>query len=262
MIKKNIIIAITTFDLDALRISLPSLNRCGRGITLVIHNDNPECSLTPRIVRQVGWHGRVHIINSDKNVGELESRIKVVEFVRENKIRADWMIFVNDDDVLLDAEIPNVSDNIFAVLYNATTISERITDLFKIVPSWTNGTMRGKTGPHFDISGTMVRTNVMIEYCDFLRQNIHKIYEFTNTVKYYPPFGAMMWAGLNAFMHVRHADMSPIYMDKTNYVSVKLGRATSKYGRRVVYGAVARGAIHRFADIIENNATQNMVARA
>ena len=261
MIKKNIIIAITTFDLDALRISLPPLNRCGRGITLVIHNDNPECSLTPRIVRQIGWHGRVHIINSDKNIGELESRIKIAEFICENRIRADWIIFVNDDDVLLDTDVPNVPDDVFAILYNATTISDRITDLFKIAPSWTNGTMYGKTGPHFDIAGTMVRTNVMIEYCNFLRSNLDKIYEFTNSVKYYPPFGAMMWAGLNAFMHIYHRDMSPIYMDKTNYVSVRLGRATTKYGRRVVYGAVARGAVRKFADVVENIATQNMVAR-
>ena len=252
MMRRNIIVAITTFDADALRISLPPLNRFGRRITLVVHNDNPDFVLTTRMIHQIGWRGRTYIINADKNYGELESRIRIAEFIRDEKVLGDWIVFLDDDDVLLDAYAPDVPDDIFAVLYNATTVSDKITDLFKISPSWSNGTKYGKTGPHFDILGTMVRTGTMLEYCDFLRQNLNAIYEFTDSVKYYPPFGAMMWAGLNAFMHVRHKDMSQIYTDKTNYVSIKLGRSTTKYGRRTVYGAVARGAIRKFADIIQN----------
>lgn len=260
MSRKNIIVAITTFDADALRISLPPLERFGHSVTLVIHNDNPEFNLTPRMVRQIGWRGRTYIINADKNYGELESRIWITEFIRANSISGDWIVFVADDDVLLDACLPNVPDDVFAVLYNATTISDKITDLFKISSSWTDGTVYGKTGPHFDILGTVVRTNIMMEYCDFLRAHLDAIYEFTNSVKYYPPFSAMMWAGLNVYMRICHSNMSPIYTDKTNYVSIKLGRGAMKYGRRAVYGAVARGAVRKFADIIQNLLVQNMVA--
>lgn len=255
----SIIVAVTTFDSDALRISLAPIARLGRKIILIVHNDNPEVALTSRMVRHMGWRGRVHIINSDKNVGELESRIRIVEYVRENNIRGDWITFVNDDDVLLDSDAPNIPDNVFAILYNATTISEKITDIFKISPSWTNGTKYGKTGPHFSILGTMVRRNIMLEYCDFLRTNLEMIYEFINSVKYYPPFDAMMWSGLNAFVHIRHPDMSPIYMDRTNYISIKMGRATTKYGRRLARGAVLRGAVHKFADIVENLASRDVV---
>jgi len=262
MTKRNIIVAITTFDIDALRISLPPLRRFGRNITLVIHNDNPNVDLTSRAVRQMGWRDRAHIINSGTNIGELESRIRVVEFIRDNNIAGDWIVFVNDDDVLLGVDVPDISIDTFAVLYNATTLSARFIDLFKISPSWAYGTEYGKTGPHFDISGTIVRRDIMIEYCDLLRQHIDTIYEFTNSVKYYPPFGEMMWAGLNAFMRVRHSDMSPIYMDKTNYVAIKFGRNTVKYGRRPARGAVARAAIRKFTDITEYFATQNMVACA
>jgi hypothetical protein len=252
MTRKNIIVAITTFDPDALRISLPPLNRFGHNLTLIVHNDNPGITLTPRMVRQIGWRGRIHIINADRNYGEMESRIRIAEFVREKNISGEWMVFVADDDVLLDVSSPSVPDDIFAVLYNATTVSDKITELFKIAPSWADGTKYGKTGPHFDILGTMVRTNIMIEYCNFLRRNLDRIYEFTNSVKYYPPFGAMMSGGLNAYMHACHKNMSPIYMNKTNYISIKLGRAITKYGRRTVYGAVARGAVRKFADIVQN----------
>jgi hypothetical protein len=55
-------------------------------------------------------------------------------------------------------------------------------------------------------------------------------------------------------------------MNQTNYVSIKLGRATQKYGVRVVPATSARtfnnNVIKKFTEMFERAAVQNMVADA
>ena len=57
-----------------------------------------------------------------------------------------------------------------------------------------------------------------------------------------------------------------IYMNQTNYVSIKLGRATQKYGVRVVPTTSTRtfnnNVIKKFTEMFERAAVQNMVADA
>ena len=49
----SIIVAVTTFDSDALRISLAPIARLGRKIILIVHNDNPEVALTSRMASAI-----------------------------------------------------------------------------------------------------------------------------------------------------------------------------------------------------------------
>ena len=260
----RIVVAITTFDLDALRVSLPPLRRFARKCTLVIHNDNPEIELGRRYVRKMHPRGELHIINSNQNFGEWESRVRLIEYIRDKKIPADWIVFADDDDVLIDVCAPDVDKNIFAIVQNATTLSASLTDVFKISPKWTRGAPIGKTGPHFDITGTMIRSNIMFEFIEFVRISMPSVNKILSNTHYRVPVSALLWAGLNAFVRVRHPEMSPIYMNQTNYVAIKIGNATTKYGRTVPNNSAAHRAaentIKQFTELVELTATQNMVA--
>jgi len=230
--KPTVIIAITTYNIDALRISVPSIRRCARGATLIIHNDNPNIELTRKFVKRLGWHGKVHIIQSKINTGEFESRIAILEYIIEKKIISDWIVFVDDDDALIDATVPPVSESTFAIIQNATTISENITDIFKITPQWVNGSDCGTTGAHFDITGTLIKYDTAKKFVTFMRSMLPAILQMSRHFKYRVPAGAIMWIGLKTLMQITEPKMSVIYMNKTNYVSIKIGRPTQKYGLR------------------------------
>ena len=255
--KSNIVVAITTSDFDALRISVPPLRALRRRFTLVIHNDNPNQKLTPHMVRKLGWRGRMHIINSEKNLGELESKLNLVEFIRDKKIPCDWIMIANDTDVVIDVEIPNVDNNTFAIVHNAVTIFESVADIFKISPKWVNGAPIGKTGPHFDIVGTMIRADILFEFSEFIRQMLPDIYKMLSQTKSHVPASTLLWAGLNTFMHGRHPEMSPIYMNTTNYVAIKIGQMGPV---NVVVTKAVSAITKKFAKIIEIGTSQNMVA--
>ncbi|MBO4700357.1 MAG: hypothetical protein J5620_01260 [Alphaproteobacteria bacterium] len=262
--KPHLVVAITTMDLDALRVSLPPLRRLRQKFTLVIHNDNPVMQLGRGMVRRMYPRGKLHIINTDQNLGELESRIKTIEYIRDNKIPCDWIIFADDDDVLIDVGIPSVGENIFAIVQDATTIYESLTDIFKISNKWTLGAPVGKTGPHFDITGTMIRAKILFEFAEFMRGIIPDADKLLANTKYRVPISTLLWAGLNAFARVRHPDMSAIYMNRTNYVAIKMGRATTKYGRTIPNNTTAHKAISetikKFTGLIDTVAAQNIVA--
>ncbi len=261
--KPHLIVAITTMDLDALRLSLPPLGRLRQKFTLVIHNDNPAMCLGRGTVRKMYPRGKLHIINTEQNVGELESRIKTIEYIRDKNIPCDWIIFVDDDDVLIDVGIPSVGENIFAIVQDATTLYESLTDIFKISNKWTLGAPVGKTGPHFDITGTTIRAKILFEFAEFMRRIMPDTGKLLANTKYRVPVSTLLWAGLNAFVRNRHPDMSPIYMNRTNYVAIKMGRATTKYGHIIPTNATAHKAISetikKFTDLIDA-AAQNMVA--
>ena len=262
--KSDLAIAITTYDIDALRLSVPAVRRCARDATLVIHNDNPDIELSRDFFRKLGWRGTLHIINEKNNLGEFESRIATLEYIDNEKISCNWILFVDDDDALIDATVPDVSELTFAVVQNATTISDNITDIFKITPKWATGSEYGKTGAHFDITGTLIRRDVAIEFAHFMRVNLPEVSEIAHGFKYRVPAGAIMWTGLKTFMRAAHPEMSAIYMNQTNYVSIKLGQAVQKYGLRVVPSTSARtfnsNVIKKITELFERAARNGFTA--
>lgn len=241
--KTDLIVVLTVFDADALRLSVPPLQKLGRSFTLIVYNDNPNQVIERRTIRHFGWHGPLHIINSDKNYGEFESRINAIKSVRELNVSGNWIIFLDQDDVLLDACVPDVTENIFAIVQNATIISDNITDMFKINSSWTDGGEYGKNGPHFEITGTILRRTIVQEFADFITDILPKLYRDLRHTRYRVPIANLLWGALKSFVQIRHPEMSPIYMNRTNYVAIKLGNAPVKYGRRTPNGANANAAI-------------------
>lgn len=262
--KPRIVVAIKTNDLDALRISVPPLRRFARKFILIIFNANSENKLTRRMMRKIFPRGKVYVINSEHDVGELESMIKITEFMQDNDILCDWIMFLNDCDILIDFWAPNVGNNVFAVVQNATTISESVTDIFKISPNWTRGAPIGKTEPGFAINGTMIRGNIMFEFMELMRDMIPQTLKILAKTRYYVPISTMLWVGINAFMRIRHPNMSPIYMNRTNCVIVNLGHTTIINGQMIPNTAAAHkmvnSVINQFAEMAENAAKQNMVA--
>ena len=255
--KSNIVVAITTFDLDALRVSVPALRAFRRRISLVIQNDHPNQKLTRHMVRKLGYRGRICIINSEKNLGELESKLNLVKFIYDKKIPCDWIMIANDTDAVIDVGVPSVDKNTFAIVHNAVTIYESVADIFKISSRWVNGAPIGKTGPHFDITGTMIRANILFEFSEFIYQMLPDIYKMLSQTKSHVPISTLLWAGLNTFMRVRHPEMSPIYMNSTNYVAVKIGQMGPV---NVVVNRAVSAITKKFAKMTELNASQNMVA--
>ena len=93
-----------------------------------------------------------------------------------------------------------------------------------------------------------------------MRVNLPEIAKIAHGFKYRVPAGAVMWAGLKTFMRVRHPEMSAIYMNQTNYISIKLGHAAQKYGMRAVPATSARtfnnNVIKKFTEMFERATAQ------
>ena len=262
--KTRIFVGLTTFDLAALNVSVPWLGKLGRKFTLVIHNDNPKEKLSRRTIRKLGWHGPLHIINSPETVGEWESRLNILEFIAQKNFDPQWITFLDDGDILLDADIPNVSDDKFAVIQNATVLRNNFADFFRINRDWVKGTDYGTTGAHFDLRGTWVRANVLVEYGRFVRELLPQIYKITKDAKYRLPVGDILWLGLNIFVREKYPFMSAIYMNKTNYIVIHFGRYLSKYKQRIVpetaKKALLKKVFEQFTRLFQFNINQNIVA--
>ena len=256
MFNKNprFVVAINNSCLDALRVSVPPLRRFRGKFDLVVYNNDVDVKTLSRMVRNLGWHGKLHIVNSEKNLSELDAYIAMIDFLRNSTIDAEWVMFVGDTDVLIDAKLPNISDDVFAIVQNATTLCDSHVDLFKINPNWTGGTDCGKTGPHFEINGTAIRATVLFEFVDFIRPILIQVKKILREEKC--SLSMAIWEMLHVMMRTRHPEMSPIYMNQTNYVAINLGTIGAK---RMTKNKTA-GTAARFRKIAEFAATQNMVA--
>lgn len=262
--RKHIFVGLTTFDLAALNVSIPQLGGLGRGFTLVVHNGNPDEKLARKTVRKLGWHGPLYVINATDNVGEWGARLAILDFIKEKNLCPEWITFLDDGDILLDTDIPKVADENFAIIQNATVLKNNFADFFRINRKWVSGTDCGTTGAHFDIRGTWIRTKILLEFNDFIRPILPKIYETAKNLKYRLNIGEVLWNGLNIFVREKYPFMSAIYMNKTNYVVIHFGRYVSKYKQRIapdnVRKAFNKEAYECFAKLFQDAVTENIVA--
>ena len=251
--KKNLVIAIMTRDMDALRVSVPPLRGFSRKATLIIYNDNTDIKLQKSEIKKLGWGGDVHIINTEVPHGEISGRVEMMEYIVKHCANAEWTVFVNDTDVLIDADIPNVSENTFAIVQNATTLAGNLIDIFKISHSWATGTEYGQTAPRFDITGPMLRTVFLGEFAAFIKPLLSQIEKNTPTSHSAVPFGVVMWTALGAFMHAQYPYTAPIYMNRTNYVAIKIGLRS---------GTTNAKTLQKYIQFFEAAAKENTVASA
>lgn len=227
--KQKIVIGLTTFSHEFLRISVAGLARLSKNSILIIYNDNPCRPLKHRTIRKLGFRGQLHIINTDENVGHIRARIAILDYVNKNKIDAPWFVFANDDDIVLNIDVPQIENNIFAIMGNAVVIRQRVLDVLRVMDNPDDYTIDGVDtqlyAPHIALAGTFIRTKYAMEFGEFLSSVTDSIADITRDVPFVIPVDAIMWNMFVEYMRQSHPEMSPIYMNQTNYLMTKLNNS-------------------------------------
>ena len=131
--KYNLVVGLTTFDVNMLCISVPALGKLDKKFLLIVHNDNPTVTITRHQIRKLGYRGDVRIINSAENVGTFMARMAIVSAALRDAPSATWVVFCDDDDILTDIDIPHVSSDNFAVVRNMAIVRHRVSDLLRVM---------------------------------------------------------------------------------------------------------------------------------
>ncbi len=235
--KSRVIVGLTTYYNENLMISLSGLSRLGRKLTLIIHNDNPVTKITMRQIRRMGYKGKLHIINSQHNIGLLNSRLAIIEYVKQHRIKTPWFVFADDDDILLNIDIPNVRDNHFAIIQNMIVLRARLIDVFRAIQNPDSIVIDGQDNilvrPHLGMSGTLVRTSQLFELYKVFKIAHKQISDITEGLGFMAPIDMMMWSALNIIARDGVSDASPIYMDTVNYIATDIDNVLTKYGMLV-----------------------------
>ena len=222
----DLIIGLTTFNHEFLNISIPGLGRIGKNTTLIIYNDNPCRKITRRKIRRLGYRGKLYIINSGENVGQIRARIAILDLIKKSKISGDWFMFANDDDIILNTRVPDVDENNFAVMGNAVVVRSRILDVLRVMENPMDFTIDGVDitliAPSVNMAGTFVRTSHIIGYGNCLAAMMDKVLDIVSDAPFHIPVDVIMWAGFVEYMRRTNPEMSPIYMNQTNYLMIKL----------------------------------------
>ena len=233
----HFIVAITTFYDEYLGISVPGLGRINRKFTLVIYNDNPDVKVKKKQIRKLGYRGKLYIINGTHNLGQMRARLAILGFVRKQKLTADWIIFVDDDDILTNLSIPCVSQNNFAIIQNMAVIRSRLIDVLRIARNSDKCAIDNENiymvRPHVGLAGTLVRYSVMMRMADTLNAALQSISDIDESLSFRPPVDMMMWSALNIVARHDNDCATPIYMDTINYVATDIDTATTKYGMQI-----------------------------
>lgn len=224
--KQNLVIGLTTFSHEFLKISGAGLARAPRNTILVIYNDNPCRKLTHRQIRRMGFRGKAHIINTTENIGTIRARVAILNYIKKNKIDAPWLVFANDDDIVLNTDVPHVDNNIFAIMGNAVIIRQRVLDILRVMDNPDDYTIDGADtqlyAPHISMAGTFIRTKYILEFGDFMTDVMPDVVAIISDLPFVLPTDAIMWNMFVEYMRKNYPQMSPIYMSQTNYLMTKL----------------------------------------
>lgn len=246
--KIDLIIGLTTFHNDLMRISVPALSRLHGRFLLIVYNDNPTTTVKRRDIRRLGYRGKLRVINGAENVDTMRARMEIVDAAAKMHHAPKWIIFINDNDILVNADIPDVGPDVFAVMQNSISLRRRVADLLSAivnpdacVPDGENAVL---VRPNVGICGVPVRFSVMRGLNDMISPMYDAIHEIDESLDFRPPFDAIMWAMLNTYARHINPTASPIYMDTVNYITTNLDSAPTKYGRAILRGAAASARIN------------------
>ena len=235
--RTRIIVGMTTLYNEYLGISIPGLARMGKKFTLIIYNDNPDTKVKKSYIRKLGYRGKLYIANGGHNIGQLRARLAIVDFVRKKKLNADWFIFVDDDDILANIVIPNVSKNNFAIIQNMAVVRTRLIDVLRVARNATNYTIDNENiylvRPHVGLAGTLVRYSAVIRMADVMNNALQSISDVDESLTFRPPVDMMMWSALNIIARHDNERATPIYMDTINYIATDVDTCPIKYGMNI-----------------------------
>lgn len=239
MFKKNarVIVGLTTFYDEYLGVSIPGLAQLTEKFILVVYNDNPDVRITKKQIRKLGYRGRLYVINGTYNVGQLRARLAILDFVRKYRLKSQWFIFADDDDILTNLNIPNVSKNNFAVIQNMVVMRTRMIDVLRVARDNTNYVIDNENvylvRPHVGLAGTLVRFSIMMRLGNVLNGALQDLADVDESLSYRPPVDMMMWSALNIVARHDNKCATPIYMDTINYVATDIDTCPVKYGMKI-----------------------------
>ncbi|MBR1954146.1 MAG: hypothetical protein IKA25_03700 [Alphaproteobacteria bacterium] len=235
--RTRIIVGMTTLYNEYLGISIPGLARLGKKITLIIYNDNPDTKVKKSYIRKLGYRGKLYVVNGGHNMGQLRARLAIVDFVRKKKLKADWFVFVDDDDILTNVVIPNVSENNFAIIQNMAVIRTRLIDVLRVARDATNYTIDNENiylvRPHVGLAGTLVRYSAILRMADVMNNALQSISDVDESLTFRSPVDMMMWSALNIIARHDNERATPIYMDTINYIATDVDTCPTKYGMKI-----------------------------
>ena len=235
--RTRIIVGMTTLYNEYLGISIPGLARLGKKFTLIIYNDNPDTKVKKSYIRRLGYRGKLYVVNGGHNIGQLRARLAIVDFVRKKKLNADWFIFVDDDDILANIVIPNVSKNNFAIIQNMAVVRTRLIDVLRVARNATNYTIDNENiylvRPHVGLAGTLVRYSAILRMADVMNNALQSISDVDESLTFRPPVDMMMWSALNIIARHDNERATPIYMDTINYIATDVDTCPTKYGMNI-----------------------------
>lgn len=219
--KNNIIVALTMCHNELLRLSVRALARIPTDFLLVVYNDNPTVRLTVRGIRKMGYRGKVHIINGCQDMGTLNARLEILQYIKCQNIRSDWIVFANAGDVLRCVSVPNVSSDVFAVVQSCVFVRGTMLDFLRFIDNpygydYHNGDF-DIVCPNLTVAGTPLRTDIMIGLSDIMISHLGPISELESSL---PPiiYDTIMWNWVAGYVRAHMPQMVPIYMDSVNYV--------------------------------------------
>ncbi len=246
--KIDLVIGLTTFYNDLMRISVPPLSRLRGRFLLIVHNDNPTTTITRRDIRRLGYRGKLRIINSAENMDTMRARMEIVDVASKMHHLPKWIIFINDNDILINADIPDVGSDVFAVMQNSISLRRRVTDLISAIFNPDTCTPDGENTilvrPNIGICGVPLRFSVIRGLNDTIVPMYDAMREINDSLDFRPPFDAIMWTLLNTYARHINPTASPIYMDTVNYITTNLDTSPTKYGRAILRGATASARIN------------------
>jgi len=231
--KGRLIVGIATFNVELLRVSVPVLARLRQKIFLIIYNDNPSARLTRRDVRRMGYRGDLHIINGNGG-GKLHAQMEIAAVAQHVSPNSQWIIFVDDDAILTDAAVPDVSGDVFAVVQNSITVRKNLADLFRAMDAPENISPDGDglilARPNMGLAGTAVR----IQTVAGVYRALHNLFDGANDdiLDAGDISNAVMWSWINTYARHENPAATPIYMDCVNYIKTDFNPRPIRTGTR------------------------------
>lgn len=229
--KANTVIGLTVCHGEYLGVSVPAVAKLSGDYLLVVNNTNPDQTITTRAIRKMGYRGRLHIINSTACSGVLSARMAIMDAARNIMPNAEWIVFINDCDILVDCRAPHVLENNFAIIQNAVSTRGQLLNVLRLMGTGDWRTLPDGDvqllRPHVGMSGTLVRFDAACQMCSVLRRIYDIISASCDCVGDIPAADAVMWAALNHIMHHTDTAATPIYMDGVNYIHIDVDGASA-----------------------------------
>lgn len=235
--RNNLVIGLTVSDVAYLQVAVPALARLRRCFFLVIYNDDSCARINRRMVRRLGYRGKLYIINGGHGIGLLGARIELVKYIRAHKIRSDWFMFIHDANIVSGLSIPRVLPNNFAIIQNSVRLRSGFLGALRVMrdPSayQIDNTNTVLLRPYLGLTGTFVRSGVLFRTIDILSGILDSIYEIDMSLSYPAPVDLMMWSAINIVSRDMCPANVPIYMDTVGVLGVDLDAAPSVSGARI-----------------------------